>query len=90
VQTDKTSKGLRDSEEERGEPQRFKFLCHGIGVTATQALTCRPMLNGHYACMMQDGLQIAGPLGGGGGVPRCRRASRENWLSCSLALRSQL
>jgi len=29
-------KGLQDSEEERGEPQRFKFLCQGIGDTATQ------------------------------------------------------
>ena len=39
MQTDKTSKGLRESEEERGEPQRIKFLCHGTGVTATQTLT---------------------------------------------------
>jgi hypothetical protein len=37
VQTDITSKGLRDSEEERGQPQRFKFLCHDIGDTATQS-----------------------------------------------------
>jgi hypothetical protein len=41
VQTDITSKGLRDSEEDRGEPQRFKLLCHVIGVTDTQAITCR-------------------------------------------------
>ena len=54
----KTCKGLRDSEEERGEPQRFKFVCHGVGVTATQALTCRPILRRHYASMVQDGLQI--------------------------------
>ena len=27
------SKGLQDSEEERGEPQRFKFLCQDIGDT---------------------------------------------------------
>jgi hypothetical protein len=40
VQTDITSKGLRDSEEECSETQRFKFLCHGIGVTAT---TCRKL-----------------------------------------------
>jgi len=42
------SKGLQDSEEERGEPQRFKFLCQCIGVSATQALTCRPNLSGLY------------------------------------------
>ena len=35
VQTDITSKGLRDSEEARGEPQRFKFLYQEIGDTAT-------------------------------------------------------
>ena len=52
------SKGLQDSEEERGEPQRFKFLCQCIGDTAAQALTCRPILSRHYASMMQDGLQI--------------------------------
>jgi hypothetical protein len=46
-----------------------KFLCQRIGVTATQALTCRPILSRHYASMMQDGLQIAGPLWRGGGVP---------------------
>jgi len=62
------SKGLQDSEEERGEPQRFKFLCQCIGDTAAQALTCRPILSRHYASMMQDGLQIVGTLGGGGGV----------------------
>jgi hypothetical protein len=64
-------KRLRDSEEERGEPLRFKCLCHGIGVNNTQALTCRKSeqtLVLHYAGMMQDGLQIAGPQGGGGGV----------------------
>ena len=32
MQTDITSKGLRDPEEDQCEPQRFKFLCHGIGV----------------------------------------------------------
>jgi hypothetical protein len=37
VQTDITSFGLRDSEEERGQPQRFKFLCHDIGDAATQS-----------------------------------------------------
>jgi len=37
VQTDITSKGLRDSEEERGEPQKFGFLCQDIGDTATQS-----------------------------------------------------
>jgi hypothetical protein len=71
VQTYITSKGLQDSEEERDEPQRLKFLCHGIGVTATQALNCRKselVFSRHYAGMMQDGLQIAGPLGGGGGT----------------------
>jgi hypothetical protein len=31
------SKGLRDSEEERSEPQRFKFLFQRFGVAATQA-----------------------------------------------------
>jgi hypothetical protein len=46
----------------------FIFLCQRIGVTATQALTCRPILSRHYASMMQDGLQIAGPLGGWGGL----------------------
>jgi hypothetical protein len=60
--------GLRDSEQERGEPQRFKFLCrHNIGVTATQALTCLPIMSRHYAGMTQDALRIAGTLGGGGG-----------------------
>jgi hypothetical protein len=40
------------------------------GVTATQALTCRPILSRHYAGMTQDGLWIAGTLGGGGvGLP---------------------
>ena len=29
--------GGRDSEEERGEPQRFKFLSQDIGDTATQS-----------------------------------------------------
>jgi len=37
--------------------------------SSTQALTCRPILSRHFASMLQDGLQIAGPLGGGGGVP---------------------
>ena len=60
---------LRDSEEERGEPERFKFLCQDIGDTATQELTCQPILSRYYASMMQDGLQIAGPLGGGGVAP---------------------
>ncbi len=46
------------SEEERGEPQRFKFLCQDIGDTATQELTCQPILSRYYASMMQDGLQI--------------------------------
>ena len=52
--------------------QRFKFLCHYIGVTATQELTCRlgPILSRHYDSMMQNGLQIAGPLGWGGMSPR--------------------
>jgi hypothetical protein len=40
MQTDITSKGLRDSEEDHSEPQRFK-LCHGIGVTTTKSITCR-------------------------------------------------
>jgi hypothetical protein len=44
-----------------------KFLCQRISVTATQLLTCRPILSRHYAAMMQDGLRIAGTLGGGGG-----------------------
>ena len=69
MQTDITSKGLRDSEEERSEPQRFKFLCQHIGVTATQVLTSRSILNRHYAGMPQDGLQISAPPGGGGGLP---------------------
>ena len=43
-----------------------RVLCQRIGVTATQALTCPPILSRHYASMIQDGLQIAGPLGGGG------------------------
>ena len=60
VQTDitVTSKGLRDSEEKHGETQRFKFLCQDIGDTATQELTCQPILSRYYASMMQDGLQI--------------------------------
>ena len=66
MQTDITSKGLRDSEEERGEPQRFKFLCQDICDTATQELTYQPILSRHYASMTQDGLQIAGTLGGRG------------------------
>jgi hypothetical protein len=37
-------------------------------VTSTQAITCRPILSRHYASMIQDGLQIAGPLGVGGEV----------------------
>ena len=78
MQTDITSKGLRDSEEERGEPQRFKFLCQDIVDTAnimtselpaTQELTCQPILSRHYASMTQDGLQIAGTRGEGGGIP---------------------
>ena len=69
MKTDITSKDLRDSEEERGEPQRFKFLCRHIGVTATQALTCRPIMSRNYAGMTQDGLWIAGTLGGGQGWP---------------------
>ena len=44
MQTDVTSKGLWDSEEERGEPQWFKFLRQDIGDTATQELTCEPIL----------------------------------------------
>ena len=60
MQTDITSKGLQDSEEERGEPQRFRFLYQNIGDTATQAvLTCYLTLSRHYASIMQDGLQIA-------------------------------
>jgi hypothetical protein len=46
----------------------FKFLCHGIGVTDTLAITCRKSeqtLRRH-----EDRLQIAGPLGGGGVVRR--------------------
>jgi len=66
VQTDITSKGLRDSEEDRGEPQRFRFLCQNIGDTATQELACYLTLSRHYANMMQDGLQIAGTRGGRG------------------------
>jgi hypothetical protein len=58
-------KGLRDSEEERGEPQNFKFLL-SLGVTATQVLTFPPISSRHYAGMMQDGLRIAGTLEGGG------------------------
>jgi hypothetical protein len=30
------------------ELQKFKFLCQCIGVTATQALTCQPILSRHY------------------------------------------
>jgi len=37
------------SEEERGEPQRFKFLCQDIGDTATQELTCQPILSRPYS-----------------------------------------
>jgi len=59
-------KDLRDSEEERGEPQIFTFLCQHTGVTATQVLTCPPILNRHYAVMMQSGLRIADTLEGGG------------------------
>jgi hypothetical protein len=67
MQTDITSKGLQDSEEERGEPQRFKFLCQDIVDTAnimtselpaTQELTCQPILSRHYASMTQDGRQL--------------------------------
>jgi hypothetical protein len=67
VQTDITSKGLWDSEEECYEPQRFRFLCQDIGDTATQELTCHQILSRHYASMMQDGLQIAGTRWEGGG-----------------------
>ena len=37
-----------------------------IGVTATQVLTCPPVLRRHYGGMMQDGLR------GGGGLTRIR------------------
>ena len=70
MQTDITSKGLQDSEEERGEPHRFRFLCQNIGDTATQAvLTCYLTLSRHYASIMQDGLQIAVTRGEGGEMP---------------------
>jgi hypothetical protein len=69
VQSDISSKGLRDVGEVRGESQRFKFLCQHIGITATQVRTCRPILSRHYASMMQDGLQISGPGGGEGWPP---------------------
>ena len=69
MQTDITFKGLRDSEEERGEPQRFRFLCQNIGDTTTQELTCYLTLSRHYTSMMQDGLQIAGTRGEEGGMP---------------------
>ena len=64
-------KGLRDSEEERGEPQNFKFLL-SLGVTATQVLTFPPISSRHYAGMMQDGLRFAEMLSlwGAGGVTR--------------------
>ena len=38
------------------------FLCQRIGVSAIQAINCRPILSRHYASMMQEGLQIAGPV----------------------------
>ena len=41
-------------------------FCQRIGVTATQVLPYRPILSRHYAGMTQDGLLIAGTLGGGG------------------------
>jgi hypothetical protein len=69
VQTDITSKGLLDSEEELGDQQRFKFLGQCIGDTDTQVLICQPTLSRHYASMTQDGLQITGTLGEGGRVP---------------------
>jgi len=68
VQTDITSKDLRDFEEKRGEPQRFKLPAIGDTATKTGELTCQPILSRHYASMTQDGLQIAGNLGGGKGA----------------------
>jgi hypothetical protein len=66
VQTDITSKGLRDSEEERGEPQRFKFLCQTTYWRHRHTgATCRPIRSRHCADMTQDGLRIADTLGGG-------------------------
>jgi hypothetical protein len=93
VQTDITSKGLRDSEEERGQPQRFKFLCHDIGDTATQervqVLTCQPILSRHYTSMTQDGLQIAGTFGGRGRAalpPTHSRIHLSDWpVGCATA-----
>ena len=63
MQTDITSKGLRDSEEERGSPQMFMFLCHGIVVIAAHLSEnkCR-----HYTGMMKHGLLIAVTIGGWG------------------------
>ena len=46
--------------------QRGSFYSAKLGVTATQSLTCRPILSRHYAGMMQDGLRIAGTHWGGG------------------------
>ena len=87
MQTDITSKGLRDSEEERGESQRFRFLCQDIGDTATQELTCQPILSRHYASMTQDGLQIAGTRWGRGrdaSTPRTHTHPFE-WLASGLS-----
>jgi hypothetical protein len=63
--TDITSKGLRDSAEERGEPQRFKFLCQCVVDTSTQVFIRQPNLSRHFTSMTQDGLHIADTLGGG-------------------------
>jgi len=40
-----------------------------IGDTATQDLRCQPILSRHYASITQDGLQIAGNMGGRGWFP---------------------
>ena len=47
---------------------RGSSSCQHICVTATEVLTCRPVLSRHYSGMTQDGLLIAGTLGGGGEV----------------------
>jgi len=61
-----TSKDRRDSEEERGEPQRFKFLCQTTYWRHRHTgATCRPIRSRHCADMTQDGLRIADTLGGG-------------------------
>jgi hypothetical protein len=89
VQTDITSKDLRDFEEKRGEPQRFKLPAIGDTATKTGELTCQPILSRHYASMTQYGLQIAGVFEGRGRgcppLPHSRILSSDRPVGCVTA-----